>query len=185
MNPTTLKRLVLSALFLSLALILPFFTGQIPQIGSALLPMHLPIFLCGATCGWIYGGAVGLIAPLLRSFMFGMPPLFPTAIAMSLELATYGIVIGALYVMLHRHKMASFWALLGSMVVGRIVWGGVTLLLLGVNGGTFTWAMFVSGALVTAVPGILSQLVLVPLLLAALKKAGLLNPFLRKSNQPC
>ena len=69
-----LRRLVYSALFLALALLLPFLTGQIPQIGSALNPMHIPVLLCGFVCGWPWGLAVGLIAPLLRHLLFGMPP---------------------------------------------------------------------------------------------------------------
>ena len=88
--------LVLSALFLALALVLPFLTGQIPQIGNMLLPMHLPVLLCGLICGWQYGGVVGFAAPLLRSALFGMPPMI-TAIAMAFELAAYGIIVGALY----------------------------------------------------------------------------------------
>ena len=81
-----LKQLTLAALFLALGLVLPFFTGQIPQIGSMLLPMHIPVFLCGLICGWQYGAAVGFVTPLLRSALFGMPPLFPTAAAMPLEI---------------------------------------------------------------------------------------------------
>ena len=84
----------MSALFLALGLVLPIFTGQIPQIGSMLLPMHIPVFLCGLICGGPWGALVGLILPLLRSVLFGMPPLFPTAIAMCCELMTYGYVAG-------------------------------------------------------------------------------------------
>ena len=81
-----LKNMTLAALFLALGLVLPFFTGQIPQIGSMLLPMHIPVFLCGLICGWQYGAAVGFVVPLMRSVLFGMPPLFPTATAMAFEL---------------------------------------------------------------------------------------------------
>lgn len=69
--------LVLSAMFMAIGLVLPFFTGQIPQIGSMLLPMHLPVLLCGLICGWQYGGVVGFVLPLLRYVMFGMPPHLP------------------------------------------------------------------------------------------------------------
>ena len=82
--------LVLSALFLALGLVLPFFTGQIPQIGSMLLPMHIPALLCGLICGWQYGAVVGFIMPLMRSLLFTMPPLL-TAVAMAFELAAYGL----------------------------------------------------------------------------------------------
>ena len=90
-------RLTYAALYLALALVLPFLTGQIPQIGSMLCPMHIPVLLCGFICGWPYGLVTGLIAPVLRSFLFGMPQLYPTAIAMTFELAAYGAVSGMLY----------------------------------------------------------------------------------------
>lgn len=84
----SVKNLVLGALFLALALVLPFFIGHIPQIGAMLCPMHLPILLAGFVCGGPVGAVVGFIAPLLRMVMFGMPP-FYTAIAMAFELLTY------------------------------------------------------------------------------------------------
>jgi predicted membrane protein len=82
-----IKSLTLSAMFLAMGLLLPFVTGQIPEIGSMLLPMHIPALLSGVFCGPIWGAAVGLIMPLLRSAIFGMPPIFPTATAMAFELA--------------------------------------------------------------------------------------------------
>ena len=88
MNKT--KKIVLGAFFIALGLLLPFITGQIPQIGSALLPMHIPVILCGLLLGWKYGLACGFVTPLLRSALFGMPVMFPMAIAMSFELAGYG-----------------------------------------------------------------------------------------------
>ena len=88
---------VLSALFLSIALVLPFLTGQIPEIGSMLCPMHIPVLLCGFFCGPVWGLMVGAIAPVLRSFTLGMPPMFPTAFCMAFELAAYGLVAGWLH----------------------------------------------------------------------------------------
>ena len=90
-------KLVISAMLLAVGIILPFFTGQIPQIGNLLLPMHFVIFLCTFVCGWQYGALVGLILPLLRSFLFGAPVLYPKAIAMSLELCAYGLIAGLIY----------------------------------------------------------------------------------------
>ena len=93
----TTKNMTLAAMFLAIGLLLPLLTGQIPQIGNMLLPMHIPVFLCGLICGWQYGAVVGLILPLVRYVIFGMPALFPTGIAMSFELMTYGLVAGLLY----------------------------------------------------------------------------------------
>ena len=170
-----LYRLTLSAMLLALALALPFLTGQLPQLGSALLPMHLPVLLCGFLCGWPWGLAVGLIAPILRSLLFGMPPLLPTAIAMSFELATYGVVAGLLYARLPQKRWRAYAALIGAMLLGRAVWGLVSLLLYSLFlSKAFTAGMFVAGAFVNAWPGIVAQLVLVPLLVFALEHARLI-----------
>ena len=77
MNSERIRRLTYAALFLGVAMVLPFITGQIPEIGAMLSPMHIPVLLCGFMCGWPWGMAVGFIAPLLRSVTFGMPKLFP------------------------------------------------------------------------------------------------------------
>ena len=108
MRNSDVKKLVLAALFLALALVLPFLTGQMPEVGSMLCPMHIPALLCGFFCGWPWGLAVGLIAPVLRSLMFGMPPMFPVAICMSFELATYGAISGLLYSKLPRKKTSIY-----------------------------------------------------------------------------
>ncbi|MBQ3532703.1 MAG: ECF transporter S component, partial [Oscillospiraceae bacterium] len=97
MKKNTTYKVVCSALCLALAMVLPFLTGQIPQIGKMLCPMHLPVFLCGFVCGWPWGLAVGFIAPLLRSLWLGMPLIFPDAAAMAFELAVYGMISGLLY----------------------------------------------------------------------------------------
>ena len=95
-NKTYIRKMVFSAMFLAIALLLPFLTGQIPEIGSMLLPLHLPALLCGFVCGWPWGLATGFLAPLLRSVLFGRPLLFD-AVAMAFELAAYGAAAGFLY----------------------------------------------------------------------------------------
>ena len=117
----SVRRLVLSALFLALAFVLPFLTGQVQQIGRMLCPMHIPVLLCGFICGWQWGLAVGVAAPLLRSLTLGMPPFFPTAVCMSLELAVYGAVAGLMYKLLPKKMGFVYLSLLISMVCGRIV----------------------------------------------------------------
>ena len=94
---SSLLRLTTAAMCLALSFLLPFLTGQIPTVGQLLCPMHLPVLLCGFLCGWKWGLAVGVVAPLLRSFTLGMPPLFPTALCMAFELAAYGFLAGFLY----------------------------------------------------------------------------------------
>ena len=153
------KKVAYAALFLALCLVLPMLTGQIPQIGSMLLPMHIPVLLCGLVCGWQYGAAVGFVAPLLRSVLFGMPPMYPVAIAMAFELLTYGLVIGLVYRrMVQKGAAGVYAALLTAMVAGRLVWGVAEVVLLGLGGKAFTAQAFLAGALLNAVPGIIVQL---------------------------
>ena len=168
-----IRKLVYAAVFLALALVLPFLTGQIPEIGSALCPMHIPALLCGFMCGWPWGLAVGFIAPLLRSVVFGMPILFPAAVAMAFELAVYGGMAGFLYQKLPRRKGIAYAVLLISMIAGRIVWGAVRVILAGLSGSTFTWALFLAGAVTNAIPGMILQLILIPLMVVAMERAGL------------
>ena len=160
--------LILSALFLALAYLLPFLTGQIPEIGSALCPMHIPVLLCGFLCGWQAGLTVGLIAPLFRSLTLGMPVLFPMAVCMSLELAAYGATAGFAHRLLPRKKPFIYCSLLIAMVVGRLAWGGAMYLCLGLSGSTFSPRAFLAGAVTGAVPGILLQILFVPVLVMIL-----------------
>lgn len=174
MNKTT-RNMTLSAMFIALALVLPFFTGQIPQIGSMLLPMHFPVFLTGLICGWQYGLTVGAIVPILRHLMFGMPPML-TAIAMAFELATYGLVAGYIYTRAKKQTVTTIYtSLLSAMVIGRIVWGIVQIIILNFTGSAFTVQMFMAGALLNAIPGIIAQLVIVPIIMVALDKAKIIK----------
>ena len=168
------KKLVLSAMFLSLGLLLPFLTAQIPEIGKALLPMHIPVILCGFICGWQYGLAVGFITPLLRSVIFGMPVLYPMAFAMAFELAAYGFMCGLLYQLLPKKKLCVYPALPISMIAGRLVYGGVMLVLSGLSESIqYSFGAFLSGTVLTAIPGIILQLVLIPAIMIALESAHL------------
>lgn len=166
-----LRRLVYSALFLALALVLPFLTGQIPQIGSALSPMHIPVLLCGFVCGWPWGLAVGFIAPLLRHLLFGMPPLI-TAIAMAFELAAYGAVTGLLYRLLPKRPGYIYVSLVSAMVLGRVVWGCARFVIAGLQDTTFPLSAFWAGAVTSAIPGIICHIVLIPILVLALQRGG-------------
>lgn len=168
-----LKRLIYAALCLALCMVLPLLTGQIPEIGKRLSPMHIPVLLCGFLCGWPWGLAVGAIAPILRSFLFGMPVLYPDAVCMAFELAAYGTVAGILYRVLPRKPWSVYVALLCAMIVGRLVWGAVKWLLLGLSGIPFTFEMFLAGAFINAIPGIILHIVLIPVIVLALNKAGL------------
>lgn len=171
MNTLRVQKLVLAAICLALCMVLPFLTGQIPEIGSMLCPMHIPVLLCGFLGGPWWAGAVGLIAPALRFVLLGMPPLFPTGVAMCFELATYGLVSGALYARLPRKTAGIYAALIAAMLCGRVVWGIVRVMLSGVSGSAFTWAAFMAGAFTNAVPGIVLHIILIPVIVMALRRA--------------
>ena len=175
MRNQSIRKIVLSGMFLALGLVLPFLTGQIPSIGSRLLPMHIPVLLCGFVCGWPYGLLVGIIVPVFRSLLFGMPPMYPVAIAMAFELAAYGALTGLLYKMLPKNVVSMFISLIVAMIGGRIIWGIASLILIGAAGNQFTFGMFIAGGFVNALPGIILQLVLIPAIVLALKKAGYLE----------
>lgn len=174
--------LVLAAMFMGIGFVLPFLTGQIPQIGKMLLPMHIPVFLCGLICGWPYGLGVGLILPVLRSVTLGMPPLFPTGIVMAFELATYGFVVGFLYAHSRWKCVISLYrCLLIAMLAGRAVWGVVRIVLLGLGKSPFTWKIFLAEGFLNAIPGIMLQLVLIPAIMVALNRTGLVTFTKRKA----
>ncbi len=173
MTSLRIRKLTYAALYLAIAMVLPFITGQIPEIGSMLCPMHIPALLCGFMCGWPWGMAVGFVGPLLRSVLFGMPALFPAAVAMAFELAVYGCVSGLLYRLLPRRNWTVYAALIIAMIAGRIVWGTVRLILAGLSGSSFTWALFLAGAFTNAIPGIIMHLILIPVLVIAMNRAGL------------
>ncbi|MBQ7320007.1 MAG: ECF transporter S component [Clostridia bacterium] len=170
------KKMILSAFFLALGIVLPFLTGQIPTLGAMLLPMHIPVLLCGLLCGPRWGAVVGAVTPLLRSLLFFMPPLYPAAVAMAFELLTYGAVIGVLFLRVRRRGVASLLGcLLAAMVAGRLAWGGAQMVLLGVGADGFTAAAFLTGAVTGAIPGIVLQLVLIPTVMVALERMHMVS----------
>lgn len=160
----SLLKMILAALFLALSYVMPFLTGQIPEIGAMLCPLHIPVLLCGFFCGWQWGLVVGFIAPLLRSLTLGMPPFFPTAVCMAFELAAYGAIAGLMHKILPRKKPYIYCSLLTAMIIGRLVWGTAMFICLGISGGTFTFAAFLAGAFTNAIPGIIVQIILIPIL---------------------
>lgn len=173
MRDTKTLNMIRAALFLAIAYVLPFLTGQIPEIGNMLCPMHIPVLLCGFICGWSWGLAVGLAAPLLRSLTLGVPILFPSAVCMALELATYGVVAGLAYRAFPPKRVASaYGALLLAMVAGRLVWGGAMFLCMGIKGTGFSFSAFAAGAVINALPGIAIQLLLIPPIVAFAARYG-------------
>lgn len=166
-------KLSYSAVCLALALILPFLTGNDFRLGNMLCLMHIPVLLCGVLCGWEYGAMVGLVAPLLRFVLFSRPPLL-TAIPMAPELLVYGLVIGLLYKAMPKKLGYLFPTLIIAMICGRIAGGAAKIVLLGLGYlEGYSLSAWFSAYFTVAIPGIILQLVLIPIIVTALKKAKL------------
>ncbi len=170
MKNKKLKNIVLSALFIATAYVLPFLTGQIPDIGNMLCPMHLPVILCGFICGWQYGLAAGVISPLLRSLTISMPALFPRAVCMAAELAAYGMIAGLMYKIFPKKKIYIYPSLIISMIAGRIVWGFAMFISMGILGKSFGFSYFMAESVFNAIPGIIIQLIVIPLAVMLINK---------------
>lgn len=170
----TTKKMTAAAACMAIGLLLPFITGHIQVIGQMLSPMHLPIFICGMLCGWKWGAAAGAVTPLLRHFLFQMPPM-PGALFMAFELAAYGAVSGLVLSFLMRkdgRKEPSsgtiLLSLICAMLCGRVVYGIVRYLFSGFHGTTFTFSMWLTAEFAGTWPGMLLQLILIPLLVRRL-----------------
>ena len=177
MKNENIKKLSYSAILMAIGLVLPFFTGQIPEIGNMLLPMHLPVIVAGLVVGAKYGAAVGFILPLLRSLLFSRPVLYPSAVAMAFELCALAAATGWLFAR-SKHKCiySLYRALLVGIILSRAVWGvAMSLLMLG-GDGSFTFSVFIASAFVTSALGIILELILVPLIMIALGRAHIVPP---------
>lgn len=176
MKREDIRKMVIAAMLLAIGYMLPFLTMQIKTIGNMFLPMHLPVMLAGFILGWQYGLAVGFILPVTRSLLFGMPQLYPSAIAMSFELATYGVCIGILYWIFGKKGiLAVYAALIPSMLIGRAVWGMAMIVLMKLNDSAFAFKVFLTQAFANAFPGIILQLILIPAIMLVLDKTRLVR----------
>ena len=165
------KKLTLTAMFLSLGIVLPMLFGQVPQIGSMLLPMHIPVFLCAFICGWKYSVPMSFILPLLRTVLFSRPKMYPDAISIAFELAVYALVAGIIFGVFSKKDLkAVYVSMLSAMILGRVVRILVQMALLGLKGEIFTLGAVFSSVVITGIPGIILQLIAVPLILFILKR---------------
>ncbi|MBQ8719621.1 MAG: ECF transporter S component [Clostridia bacterium] len=169
MSRHKLRGLVYAALFLAIGIVLPLFTGNIPYIGSSLLPMHIPVLLCGFICGGGWGAATGAALPILRFLLFGVPLTPVEAVAMCAELLVYGLVSGLIYGSSKTKSIAAIYiALITAMIVGRAVWGiAAKLLFLCFGGADLTISAFFTLAFANALPGIALQLIIIPAVVSA------------------
>lgn len=175
MNKNKLIKPIIAAMCIALSMVLPMITGSVPKIGNMLCPMHIPVLLSGFVCGPWYGLIVGAVSPILRSLIIGMPPMFPKAFTMMFELAAYGLLSGLFYRLLPKKNIYVYVSLISSMILGRLVWGTANAIVFGFDSARFGFSAFVSGAFTTALPGIVLQIILIPIIVIALKKSQLMN----------
>ncbi len=177
------RKMIYAALFLALAIVLPFLTGQIQTIGQLISPLHIPALICGLVCGWPSGLAVGVLSPLLRSLLFNMPPFPNAALPMAFECGAYGLLTGLLYPLFLRlyrkenHLPAILTALVLAMIGGRIVGGTAraALLAFGIIGSQspYTFAAFFASYFTSTAPGAAIHIVLIPAIVLAMEKGKL------------
>ncbi len=162
------KRMVLAAMMVALCVVLPMAFHAIPDGGSVFLPMHIPVLICGMICGWPYGFICGLLGPLLSCLITSMPPMAYLP-PMMVECAVYGLVTGLMLKFVRTGKLYGdlYLALVTAMIAGRVI-SGVAKALIFSPGITMTY--WITASFVTALPGIVIQLVAVPLLVGMLMK---------------
>ena len=174
MKRNYILKLTYSAACIALAMLLPLLTWQDAKLGNMFSLMHIPVILCGFLCGWEWGLPVGFISPLLRSLIFGMPPIFPTAVAMAFELAAYGLIAGLLYKIFPKKNGFIYVTLIAAMVGGRIVGGAAQFIIAGIKSTTYTVGMFFTSYFANAIPGIVLHIILIPLIVMALRNEKLI-----------
>lgn len=170
-----LKKTIYSAIMLALALVLPLLTANSTELGNAFCLMHIPVLLCGFVCGPLWGGALGITAPLLRTLIFSMPPFPSVAVPMAFELCAYAVTAGVLYRVFPKRLPFLYAALSISLIVGRVALAVAKYFVLGLSGNAFVLSTFITGSVFPAWPGILLQLAVVPPTVAALIKAGIIR----------
>lgn len=171
MKLTPVKKLVFTAACCALCLVLPMAFHSVPNAGSIFLPMHIPVLLCGLICGWPYGLVCGLLGPFISSFT-GMPPaaVLPS---MMVECGAYGAVAGLMmrYIRTGSATGDLYISMGTAMVLGRVIAGLAKAWIFTPGTAPFAW---VTTSLVTGIPGILIQLVIMPAIVYGLTKARLI-----------
>jgi len=160
------KQISLSALFVSLGILFPIFFHQLGLAGRIFSPMHYPVFFAGILVGPVSGAVAGILSPILSFFLTGMPPPYAVPL-MALELPVYGVSIGLFY---RRLKIPILISLVLSMIAGRIAFAlGIFVIGAFVN-LPISFISFLEASFITGLPGILLQLILIPVLNFRLRK---------------
>ncbi len=169
-----MKKIIITPLFIALCVVLPMAFHTIPNAGGIFCPMHIPVLLCGLICGWQFGLLCGILGPVLSSVLTSMPPMAILP-CMAVELAIYGIVTGIMIRVIRTKRIYAdlYISLITALICGKIIAGIVKALLFSPNG--YSVAVWATSYFVTALPGIVIQLVLIPAIVVALEKAKLIH----------
>lgn len=170
---TAIKKSMITAVCIALCVVLPMAFHSIPNAGTLLSPMHLPVLLCGLVCGWPFGLLCGLAGPILSSLITGMPPMAYLP-SMLIELAIYGLVAGLLMQLLHTGRLFAdlYVSLAAAMLAGRMIAGIAKALIFAQ--GSYSIGVWATSYFVSCLPAIIIQLALLPALCIALEKARLI-----------
>lgn len=174
----SLYRLLITAILLSVGMVLPFLTGQLQSFGQLISPLHIPAFICGLTCGWGWGAALGFVLPILRGLIFGMPPFPAVGLPMAFELLFYGLITGLAYPLLRKalkdkRLLAMLIAMIAAMIVGRCAGGAAKAVMMGLQGQGYAFSAFFASYFTGTVVGAVIHLIVCPLIVLALEKAKL------------
>ncbi len=183
MRTSHVKNITVCAMCVALCYVLPLLfhaTG----VGSAFSPMHIPVLLCGLVCGGVYGGICGILGPLLSSLLSGMPPVLMLT-RMIPELFAYGLIAGICmrYMKVGNSVADTYISLIAAMCVGRIVGGIATFVFYKVTANAYNFSMWFASYFAEAVPGIIVQLIVVPLLVLTLQQARVIPPRYQKTGK--
>ena len=170
---TNIKKAIITAVCISMCVVLPMAFHSIPMGGRIFLPIHIPVLICGLICGWPFGLLCGLAGPLLSYLLTSMPSIGDLP-SMMVELAIYGVTAALMLKFVHTKKVFAdlYISLLTAMLLGRLVTGVVRTYIFAP--GSYTMAIWASAYFVESFPGMVIQVVLVPLVVVSLMNARLI-----------
>ena len=170
MRLTAVKKSIYCAICIALCYVLPLAFHAIGA-GSVLLPMHIPVLICGLVCGWQFGMLCGISGPAISCILTSMPTVanLPSMMA---ELCVYGIVAGVLMKLVRTKSTYAdlYISVIAAIIIGRGVSGFVNALIFAT--GEYSMALWVSSYVITSWPGTIIQLAIIPSIVFALMKAG-------------
>ncbi len=188
MKLSHVKKITVCAMCIALGCVLPFLFGSLMlgtiRLGQVLSPIHIPVLLCGLVCGGFYGAVCGLLSPILGNLIFSAP--YAAALpAMIPELIVYGLISGICmgYIRTGHSAADVYISLAAAMLAGRIVGGIVNIVIASATTGVYSFSLWFSSYFVTAFPGIIVHLILIPALLLALQKARVIPSPYQKAVQ--